>query len=108
MPTVDAKDKAEPVFALFSEARPADGATECQFITFNTCFFADFAAHSGNDILAGFQLAAQAVVFARVEVTDTTGAMDQQHASRVGRHDISERREDGSERHSGPSRSLAR
>jgi hypothetical protein len=47
-------------------------------------FFADLAAHAGDDVLVRFELAAEAVVLAEVGVVGARVAVHEQHAARSG------------------------
>ena len=81
MPAVDEEDEAEPVFALLAEAGPGDGAAQQQVIALDASFLADLPLHAGNDVLAGIELAAQAVVLAKMGVIGSAIAVDQQHCA---------------------------
>src|SRR5438445_542667 len=76
-PAVDAEDEAEPVLALLAEARPADRAPQHEGVTFQPGLLANLAAQAGDHVLAGIELAAQAVVLAQVWVVRPAVAVDQ-------------------------------
>src|SRR5439155_742017 len=81
--TVDAEDEAEPVLAALAEARPGDGAAQDEGVALQAALLADLAADAGDDVLAGLELAAEAVVLALVGVVGAAVAVDQQHARAV-------------------------
>lgn len=101
VPGVDEEDETEPGFAVLAEARPANGAAQAEAIAFQSCLFADFPFHGGDDVLACFHLAAEAVVFAEVMVLWPTIAMDEEDAVALRAEDVAEGGEDGGEGHGG-------
>ena len=62
---------------------------------FKPGLFPDLPAHTGDDVLAGFELASQAVVFPEVRILGPAIAVNQQDALAIGRKDVAERGEDG-------------
>src|SRR5262245_51901921 len=83
VPAVDAENEAEPVLAVLAEAWPADRAAELELIALQPRFLADLAAHAGDHVLGRIELAAQAVVFAKVRVSRPAVTMNQQHLSAI-------------------------
>jgi hypothetical protein len=84
--------KAKPVFAGLAEPRPADRPAQRQLFGLDPGLFADLAPHARDHIFAAVELAAQAVVFAVVNVVRPGVAMDQQHVLAIGRKHVAERR----------------
>src|SRR5574337_1464789 len=70
------EDETEPVLAVLAEAGPADRSAQMDFIAFDSRFLADFAAHAGDHVFVGFELAAEAVVLAQVMIARPRVAMD--------------------------------
>src|SRR5437660_1347608 len=46
VPAIDAEDEAEPVFAVFPEAGPTDGAAQAELVAVEAGFFTNLAAHA--------------------------------------------------------------
>src|SRR5207248_1046785 len=67
-PAVDAEDETEPVLPLLAEAGPAHGAAQHQRLTLQAGLLANLAAQTSHHVLAGVELAAQAIVLAQVRV----------------------------------------
>src|SRR5262245_35784128 len=107
-PAVDAEKEAEPILAVFAESGPANGAAQLQFLALDARFFVNLAAHARDHVLAGIELAAEAVVFPQMRIVGPAIAMDEQDAAAIGGHDVTERGEDWSVRHGGSMHELAR
>src|SRR5512146_1389166 len=89
----DDEHEAEPVLAVLAESRPADRAAQVQLEALDAGFLVNLAAHPSDDVLVGFELAAEAVVLAEVLVARACVAMDHQHAATIGRQHVAERGE---------------
>src|SRR5207249_1196741 len=68
--------EAEPGLVVATEAGPGDRAGQFESGALQPRLLADLAAHTGADVLVGFQLAAEAVVLAEVEVVRPALAPD--------------------------------
>src|SRR5579884_3783184 len=79
MPVVDPKNEAEPILAVLAEARPANGAAQHQRIAFDPGLLANLPANARHHILAGIELASQAVVLAEMRILGPAIAMNEQH-----------------------------
>jgi len=97
--TIDAKNEAEPIFAVLAEARPAYRAAQQQGRAFQTAFFLDLAADASDDVFVAIEFAAQAVVLAVVRIIRPAVAVNEQDAPSIRRKDVTQGGEDGSERH---------
>src|SRR5690606_6827484 len=87
--------EAEPVLAVTAESRPADGAAQLQLSTAAVCIRVDLAKQPGHHVLARLELAAQAVVLARVLRARPRIAVDHQYPATVRREHVAERGGDG-------------
>lgn len=100
--TVDAEDKAQPLFPVRTKAGPVDGPAQQDFHAVDPCFLLDFPGEAGKNIFVRPHFAAQAVVLAKVSVGRPGVAMDQQGLGPVRRKNVAKGSDDGSVGHVRP------
>ena len=94
MPRVDEEDKSEMVFTVSAEPRPRDSATQPHGIDLNASLFAQFALHTGDNILPRLDFATQPVVLTELLIPRTGDAVHHEDTFAVGVHDETKGGED--------------
>ena len=83
---VNPEDKTEPAAVIRAEIRPVDGAAQGHPLTFKPGLFPYFPAHTADYIFIGPHLAAQAVIFAEMNIIRPPVTMDKQSVAAVRRN----------------------